>query len=72
MKNRTGGLFSQMNPLKSLDYITADSGSGIFVNKTRKISQAPYNTLKVPNLCDDFYLNLVDWSASNILAVALA
>ena len=27
--------------------------------------------LDAPNLNDDFYLNLVDWSSSNILAVAL-
>ena len=27
--------------------------------------------LDAPNLNDDFYLNLVDWSQSNILAVAL-
>jgi WD40 repeat protein len=27
--------------------------------------------LDAPNLCDDFYLNLVDWSAANQLAVAL-
>jgi len=27
--------------------------------------------LDAPNLNDDFYLNLVDWSAQNILAVAL-
>lgn len=27
--------------------------------------------MDAPNLCDDFYLNLVDWSQSNQLAVAL-
>ena len=27
--------------------------------------------LDAPNLCDDFYLNLVDWSAANQLSVAL-
>jgi len=27
--------------------------------------------LDAPELSDDFYLNLVDWSASNVLAVAL-
>lgn len=77
--------FSKSNPLASLDYITSDigainsvPGSGssesdqIYVNKTRKIAPAPYNTLVARNLCDDFYLNLVDWSSTNILAVALA
>jgi|TARA_B110001450_G_C17651476_1_gene493473 cell division cycle 20-like protein 1 (cofactor of APC complex) len=31
----------------------------------------PYKVLDAPNLQDDFYLNLVDWSASNVLAVGL-
>jgi len=39
--------------------------------KTRKISSNPYRILEAPGLCDDFYLNLVDWSSQNILAVAL-
>lgn len=37
----------------------------------RKISKVPYKVLNVPHLCDDFYLNLVDWSNSNCIAVAL-
>ena len=39
--------------------------------KPRKIPVNPYRILEAPGLCDDFYLNLVDWSANNILAVAL-
>lgn len=90
-----------MNALRSLDYITADSGlhgtgprtgfettgrsatgsstvplstdsNSILVNKIRRIAQAPYKILDAPNLQDDFYLNLVDWSSANTLAVALA
>jgi len=30
-----------------------------------------YKVLDAPNLQDDFYLNLVDWSSLNVLAVAL-
>ena len=37
----------------------------------RKIPTQPYKVLDAPNLSDDFYLNLVDWSQTNILAVAL-
>jgi WD40 repeat protein len=37
----------------------------------RKIAQQPFRVLDAPNLCDDFYLNLVDWSPANQLAVAL-
>jgi len=37
----------------------------------RKISRVPYKVLDAPALQDDFYLNLIDWSASNVLAVGL-
>lgn len=32
----------------------------------------PTKVLDAPALYDDFYLNLVDWSASNLLAVGLS
>ncbi|RXM99269.1 Fizzy-related protein-like [Acipenser ruthenus] len=38
---------------------------------TRKISKIPFKVLDAPELQDDFYLNLVDWSASNVLSVGL-
>jgi len=31
----------------------------------------PFKVLDAPSLQDDFYLNLVDWSSQNILAVGL-
>merc|ERR1719506_1003316 len=37
----------------------------------RYISQNPERILDAPELMDDFYLNLLDWNADNILAVAL-
>jgi len=37
----------------------------------RKIPRAPFKVLDAPALADDFYLNLVDWSAQNVLAVGL-
>eukprot|EP00873_Tetraselmis_striata_P009134 jgi/Tetstr1/429398/TSEL_019310.t1 len=37
----------------------------------RKIARAPFKVLDAPCLQDDFYLNLVDWSAQNVLAVGL-
>jgi WD40 repeat protein len=36
-----------------------------------KISTSPYKVLDSPNLKDDFYLHLIDWSKSNQLAVGL-
>jgi cell division cycle 20-like protein 1 (cofactor of APC complex) len=37
----------------------------------RYIPELPYKVLDAPDLQDDFYLNLIDWSSSNILSVAL-
>ncbi|CAM9185416.1 unnamed protein product, partial [Heterosigma akashiwo] len=37
----------------------------------RKIPKAPWKVLDAPALADDFYLNLVDWGASDVLAVGL-
>ncbi|RKO87435.1 WD40-repeat-containing domain protein [Blyttiomyces helicus] len=37
----------------------------------RVLSKTPYKVLDAPELQDDFYLNLVDWSAGNILGVGL-
>jgi len=37
----------------------------------RKIAKVPFKVLDAPSLADDFYLNLVDWSALNVLAVGL-
>mmetsp|Transcript_2387 Transcript_2387/g.8792 ORF Transcript_2387/g.8792 Transcript_2387/m.8792 type:complete len:487 (+) Transcript_2387:3-1463(+) len=37
----------------------------------RKIARSPFKVLDAPELQDDFYLNLVDWSAHNVLAVGL-
>ncbi|KAL5724738.1 hypothetical protein ACHQM5_007961 [Ranunculus cassubicifolius] len=38
----------------------------------RSIPQAPEKVLDAPDILDDFYLNLLDWGSSNVLAVALA
>jgi len=37
----------------------------------RKIALSPFKMLTAPYLQDDFHLNLVDWSAHNVLAVGL-
>eukprot|EP00040_Diaphanoeca_grandis_P023268 m.126247 g.126247 ORF g.126247 m.126247 type:complete len:490 (+) comp29192_c0_seq1:441-1910(+) len=37
----------------------------------RKISKVPFKVLDAPDLQDDFYLNLVDWSSQNVLCVGL-
>ena len=37
----------------------------------RKINRVPFKVLDAPQLQDDFYLNLVDWSSQNLLSVGL-
>lgn len=40
-------------------------------SKSRRINKNPCKVLDAPALTDDFYLNLIDWSQSNQLAVGL-
>jgi len=37
----------------------------------RRLPRRPYKILDAPDLQDDFYLNLIDWSSENTLAVGL-
>ncbi|PLW52133.1 hypothetical protein PCANC_00439 [Puccinia coronata f. sp. avenae] len=37
----------------------------------RALSKVPFKVLDAPDLADDYYLNLVDWSSTNVLAVGL-
>lgn len=37
----------------------------------RNLELKPYKTLKVPNIRDDFYLNLLDWSVKNDIALGI-
>lgn len=39
--------------------------------KLRSVCKTPYRVLDAPDLADDFYLNLVDWSSTNVLGVGL-
>ena len=60
---------SKRNILPDTDFLLANYS----VNPTfkRKINLTPERILDAPNLVDDYYLNLLEWGASNILAVAL-
>jgi cell division cycle protein 20 (cofactor of APC complex) len=50
----------------------AEAGRRVARGKiTRKIASQPERILDAPDLKDDYYLNLIDWSAQNVLAVAL-
>ena len=41
------------------------------VKSTRYISNTPERILDAPDLLDDYYLNLLDWSDQNVLSIAL-
>ena len=46
--------------------------SGTAGGSVRQVQTVPDKILDAPNLRDDFYLNLIDWSSTNNLAVALS
>nr|CAD7196005.1 unnamed protein product [Timema douglasi] len=56
------------NPLK---VVYSHSKTPSTKSSSRYIPQAPDRILDAPDILDDYYLNLVDWNANNILAVAL-
>jgi cell division cycle 20, cofactor of APC complex len=48
------------------------SNHSVTTKMVRKIPGAPVRVLDAPDIVDDYYLNLINWSRDNILAVALA
>ncbi|CAN3374102.1 APC/C activator protein Cdh1p [Diutina rugosa] len=71
-KNRSNGRDLQQE-LYSLSPVRSDSQRLLLSpqKKLRTISKVPYRVLDAPELCDDFYLNLVDWGSQDVLAVGL-
>ncbi|KAJ3035695.1 Protein FIZZY-RELATED 2, partial [Rhizophlyctis rosea] len=79
------GSSPQRRKTTTLDYSGPTSpsptpnGFGRYQHDTSKVGRAkgwsmpktPYKVLDAPDLVDDFYLNLVDWSSKNILGVGL-
>ena len=61
----------ELNPAGSVDGPLGMTLSSPRRRVPRKIPRSPYKVLDAPALQDDFYLNLVDWSANNVLAVGL-
>ena len=49
----------------------ANGGAAKAKKVFRSIPQAPERILDAPELLDDYYLNLLDWSSTNVVAVAL-
>lgn len=57
--------------IKSLYTSTSNSLGNIKKTINRTIPTNPERILDAPEFRDDYYLNLMDWSSSNLLAVAL-
>lgn len=57
------------NPMKVL-YVHTKTPASV-KSSSRYIPQAPDRILDAPDIVDDYYLNLIDWSPNNILAAAL-
>ncbi|XP_009606788.1 cell division cycle 20.1, cofactor of APC complex-like isoform X1 [Nicotiana tomentosiformis] len=72
--NRTRILAFKNKPSPSAERVSK-SPSPIQQSKTTKkrrfIPQTAERTLDAPDILDDFYLNLLDWGCSNIVAIAL-
>jgi len=61
-----------VNNLKVLYSSSGQSSSQSSKLVNRSIPSAPSRILDAPDLLDDYYVNLLSWSDSNVLAVALA
>ncbi|KAK8853417.1 hypothetical protein IAR55_004123 [Kwoniella newhampshirensis] len=67
------GLEDMNHPAYSLSPVGNESQKVLLSPRkgVRPISRTPFKVLDAPELADDFYLNLVSWSASNVLGVGL-
>lgn len=63
--------FSCKSENSSSSFSSQKKTSSIIKVKRRTINQRPESVFDAPNLGEDFYKNLIDWSSSNVLAVAL-
>ncbi|CAH8833541.1 unnamed protein product [Trichobilharzia szidati] len=55
----------------SVNCVTETTKPSIKASYKRAIPQMPEKVLDAPDIIDDFYLNILDWSVDNILAIAL-
>ncbi|CAG9462587.1 unnamed protein product [Pedinophyceae sp. YPF-701] len=53
-------------------YAASGTGARPAAKKFRQVNTAPERILDAPDLVDDYYLNLLDWSSTNQVAIALA
>ena len=67
-KKNENFFYNIINAQKENENILNNNNLDFSLNQ-RKISIKPYKELPAPNLIDDFYLNLLDWSSKNQIAV---
>jgi len=66
-------LFSPLHESYSESAVSVESRRALSSprKQPREIPKTPYKVLDAPDLQDDFYLNLVDWSSTNFMGVGL-
>ncbi|KAK8692721.1 hypothetical protein V6N13_070328 [Hibiscus sabdariffa] len=73
--NRTRILAFKNKPPAPAELFPSENSTSVHLTKSAKprrhIPQSSERTLDAPDLVDDFYLNLLDWGSSNVLAIAL-
>ncbi|GAA6021912.1 hypothetical protein JCM11491_004791 [Sporobolomyces phaffii] len=65
------GLLSQYARLPNKGSAASSSSAAASANR-RKVPSAPERVLDAPGMLDDYYLNLIDWSSTNLVAIGLA
>ncbi|GAA6062970.1 hypothetical protein JCM10212_005729 [Sporobolomyces blumeae] len=70
-QNEHAGLLAQYARLPNKGSAASASSSAHAANR-RKIPSAPDRVLDAPGMLDDYYLNLLDWSSTNLVAIGLA
>lgn len=75
LKNRGGyaqnNTFNYINKMRNLGEKSELFSKNSKNLTERIISKTPERILDAPNLIDDYYLNLLDWSKNNVVAVGL-
>lgn len=68
VQNNTYNYINKMRTLGEKSELLSKNNKNL---SERIISKTPERILDAPNLIDDYYLNLLDWSKSNVVAVGL-
>lgn len=64
-------LFSHVGHRTSAAALSKSFRPSLASERAKKIPSAPERVLDAPNIVDDFYLNLVSWSLTNLIVIGL-